>query len=112
MFTSYTCWDVCETILYNYNYKPAGAVNTCVLRGSHKTHKHRRQAKRKVLQYLQNVLIQKHVTRLLHKHQYSGQNKAALRPEFHYMAAVRPTDASKEEKIRQTDKPAQQFGAE
>lgn len=57
-------------------------------------------------------LIQIHVTRLLHKHQYCEQNKAALRPEFHYIPAVRPTDASKEEKIRQTDEPAQQFGAE
>jgi hypothetical protein len=34
-----------------------------------------------------------------------------LRPEFHYIPAVRPKDASKEEKIRQTDEPAQQFGA-
>ena len=59
-------------------------------------------------------LIQIHVTRQrLHKHEWSDYNKAVLRPEFHYIAAVRPTDASKEEKIRQTDEPAQQqFGAE
>ena len=57
-------------------------------------------------------LIQIHATRLLHKHEYSEHNKAVLRPEFHYIPAVRPTDASKEEKIRQTDEPAEQFGAE